>query len=238
MRLNDRGFGVIEVLLIVVVVGILGFVGYRAYSVYTSNPETGDAESRKFEKKDTEEEETKATEEEESTEPVATKPAASVNTVKVADYTFTLPSGWKSAGSAEKVGNRTILTLVPNSNYWVSESAYNANPKYSSDAKIRQVQLYVDSATKTKNGKPVFWIDEIVQSSGSSTVSGKTVKHYEHGDGFNGNYDITYTFAVNLGNTQVGVDYMEYGRDSKKTNKQAISSFRQQLHEIAASYRK
>jgi|GEM_PF-2723041 len=58
-KLNNQGFGAIEIVLIIVVIGILGFVGYRAYSVYTSNPETGDAESRKFEKKEIDKEEPK-----------------------------------------------------------------------------------------------------------------------------------------------------------------------------------
>ena len=51
MKLNNRGFGAVEILLFVVIVGILGFVGYRAYIVYTSDPETG-SEQSKYEFKD------------------------------------------------------------------------------------------------------------------------------------------------------------------------------------------
>lgn len=35
MKLNNKGFGAIEIALLVVLVGILGFVGFRAYQVYT-----------------------------------------------------------------------------------------------------------------------------------------------------------------------------------------------------------
>lgn len=34
-KLNTKGFGAVEAILIIVVIGILGFVGYRAYQVYT-----------------------------------------------------------------------------------------------------------------------------------------------------------------------------------------------------------
>ena len=52
MRMNDKGFGTIEILLIVTVLVIIGFVGYRAFGFYTDRPETG-AEQSKYEfKKD------------------------------------------------------------------------------------------------------------------------------------------------------------------------------------------
>lgn len=41
MKLNNKGFGAVEVIAIVLVVGILGFVGYRAYDVYTANSNEG-----------------------------------------------------------------------------------------------------------------------------------------------------------------------------------------------------
>lgn len=49
--MNNKGFGAVEVILILVIVGILGFVGYRAYTVYTEDQETG-SEQNKYELKE------------------------------------------------------------------------------------------------------------------------------------------------------------------------------------------
>ena len=46
MKLNNKGFGAIEIVLSIVIVGILGFVGWRAYTVYTDKPETGAEQSK------------------------------------------------------------------------------------------------------------------------------------------------------------------------------------------------
>ena len=39
--MNNKGFGAVEIILIVVLVGVLGFVGYRAYDVYTNKSDEG-----------------------------------------------------------------------------------------------------------------------------------------------------------------------------------------------------
>ena len=53
MKMNNKGFGAVEVILILVIVGILGFVGYRAYIVYTADTENGSGQNKYgFQKKD------------------------------------------------------------------------------------------------------------------------------------------------------------------------------------------
>ena len=54
--MNNKGFGVVEIILIIVLVGVLGFVGYRAYDVYTSKTDEGREQNKYGFSKDKEDE--------------------------------------------------------------------------------------------------------------------------------------------------------------------------------------
>lgn len=163
---DEKGFGVVETLLVIVIIGLLGVVGWQFFSRQkatknNASTATNSEQVKKTEESKNTEESTEEAEEpkntQEPTEEVAKTtiyPENSTGDLSKDSYTTTLPSGW----SVQKVYQQyNIVKTIGNDKYLISSSIEYSNSYRNRNLMKQRVAEGFEAITsvKTSSGTDV-----------------------------------------------------------------------------------
>jgi len=151
MNKDQKGFGVIEGILILVVVAILGLVGFKAYQNYT----TKDADNSQQVTKKTNK----------------TKDATPINSVELAGYLFELPEGWSA-----KINNATAQ-ITPNVDFYIANAAEYEPVAKASNVQLMITGDAISGQALKKETTSISGVDVTEYVDGEGTPDGSDVNY-------------------------------------------------------------